>query len=111
MGYIEGQNRGQVTISLETIDEYISDNNPVRVIDVFIENLDLEKAAFAKPAPLRDGRPAYNPKDLLKLYIYGYFNKIRSSRKLMIECRRNVELMWLLKKLTPPLLKNIISVN
>ena len=101
MGYIEGQNRGQVTILPETIDEYISDNNPVRVIDVFIENLDLEKASFAKSAPLRDGRPAYNPKDLLKLYIYGYFNKIRSSRKLMIECRRNVELMWLLKKLTP----------
>lgn len=101
MGYIVGQNRGQVTVLPETIDEYISDNNPVRVIDVFIENLDLEKATFAKPTPFRDGRPSYNPKDLLKLYIYGYFNKIRSSRKLMIECRRNVELMWLLKKLTP----------
>ncbi|ADL50509.1 transposase [Clostridium cellulovorans] len=101
MGYIVGQNRGQVTAFPETIDEYISDNNPVRVIDVFIENLDLEKAAFAKTNPFREGRPAYNPKDLLKLYIYGYFNKIRSSRKLMIECRRNVELMWLLKKLAP----------
>ena len=57
----------------------------MRVIDVFIENLDLEKAALAKLTPFREGRPAYNPKDLLKKYIYGYFNKIRSSRKLMIE--------------------------
>ena len=101
MGYIAGQNRGQVTIFPETVDEYISDNNPVRVIDAFIENLDLEKAAFTKSTPSKEGRPAYNPKDLLKLYIYCYFNKIRSSRKVMLECRRNVELMWLLKKLTP----------
>ncbi|HEY5583084.1 MAG TPA: transposase [Ruminiclostridium sp.] len=101
MGYIVGQNRGQVMAFPEIIDEYISGNNPVRVIDVFIENLDLEKAALTKPTPFREGRPAYNPKDLLKIYIYGYFNKIRSSRKLMIECRRNIELMWLLKKLTP----------
>ena len=101
MGYIVGQHRGQVTAFPEIIDDYISGDNPVRFIDAFIENLDLEKAAFAKPTPFREGRPAYNPKDLLKLYIYGYFNKIRSSRKLMIECRRNVELMWLLKKLTP----------
>jgi len=101
MGYIVGQHRGQVTAFPEIIDEYINGDNPVRFIDAFIENLDLEKAAFAKPTPFREGRPAYNPKDLLKLYIYGYFNKIRSSRKLMIECRRNIELMWLLKKLTP----------
>ena len=85
MGYIVGQHRGQVTAFPEIIDEYISGDNPVRFIDAFIENLDLEKAAFAKPTPFREGRPAYNPKDLLKLYIYGYFNKIRSSRKLMIE--------------------------
>jgi len=101
MGYIVGQNRRQLTAFPEIIDEYISDNNPVRFIEVFIENLDLGKAAFVKPTPSREGRPAYNPKDLLKLYIYGYFNKIRSSRKLMNECHRNVELMWLLKKLTP----------
>jgi len=101
MGYIEGLNRGQITMFPEIIDEYISDNNPIRVIDVFIENLDLEKAGFKKFIPFKEGRPAYNPKDLLKLYIYGYFNKIRSSRRLMIECHRNIELMWLLKKLAP----------
>lgn len=101
MSYITGQNRGQITLFPETIDEYISQDNPVQVIDAFIENLDLDKAGFKRAKASKDGRPAYNPKDLLKLYIYGYFNKIRSSRKLMIECRRNVELMWLLKKLTP----------
>jgi transposase len=101
MSYIVGQDRGQITIFPETIDEYISDNNPVRIIDAFVENLDLHKAAFTKSTPSKEGRPSYNPKDLLKLYIYGYFNKIRSSRKLMIECCRNVELMWLLRKLTP----------
>ena len=101
MGYIEGQSRDQVTIFPDTVDEYIAENNAVRVIDVFVENLDLEKANFTKATPAREGRPSYNPKDLLKLYIYGYFNKIRSSRKLMTECHRNVELMWLLRKLTP----------
>jgi transposase len=98
---LTGENRGQITLFPETIDEYISQDNPVQVIDAFIENLDLDKAGFKRAKASKDGRPAYNPKDLLKLYIYGYFNKIRSSRKLMIECRRNVELMWLLKKLTP----------
>ena len=82
MGYIAGKNRGQVTIFPETIDEYISENNPVRVVDAFIENLDLEKAAFTKSAPSKEGRSAYNSKDLSKLYIYSCFNKIRSSRKL-----------------------------
>lgn len=101
MSYITGQNRGQITLFPKTIDEYISQDNPVQVIDAFIENLDLAKAGFKRAKPSKDGRPAYNPNDLLKLYIYGYFNKVRSSRKLMIECRRNVELMWLLKKLTP----------
>lgn len=93
MGYIVSQNRGQITIFPETVDEYIADNNPVRVIDAFIENLDLEKAAFTKATPAKEDRPPYDPKDLLKLYIYGYFNKIHSSRKLMVECRRNVEIM------------------
>ncbi|WP_373471346.1 transposase [Carnobacterium alterfunditum] len=101
MSYITGQNRGQITLFPKTIDEYILQDNPVQVIDVFIENLDLDKASFKRTKPSKDGRPAYSPKDLLKLYVYGYFNKIRSSRKLMVECRRNVELMWLLKKLAP----------
>lgn len=68
---------------------------------LFIENLDLGKAGFNRAKPSKDGRSACSPKDLLKLYVYGYFNKIRSSRKLMVECRRNVELMWLLKRLSP----------
>lgn len=101
MSYITGQDRCQLTLFPKTIDEYISQENPVQVIDVFIENLDLGKAGFKRAKPAKDSRPAYSPKDLLKLYVYGYFNKIRSSRKLMIECRRNVELMWLLKMLTP----------
>lgn len=101
MSYITGVDRGQVTLFPETIDEYISEDNPVHVINVFIENLDLEKAGFKRAKPSLNGRPPYDPKDLLKLYIYGYFNKIRSSRKLMIECSRNIELMWLLRKLTP----------
>jgi len=101
MGYIEGQSREQVTIFPDTVDEYIAENNAVRVIDIFVENLDLDNANFTKAIPAKEGRPSYNPKDLLKLYIYGYFNKIRSSRKLMTECHRNVELMWLLRKLTP----------
>lgn len=101
MGYIAGLDRGQITMFPELIDDYISEDNPIRVIDAFIENLDLEKADFKRAKPSKDGRPPYDPKDLLKLYIYGYFNKIRSSRKLMIECHRNIELMWLLRKLTP----------
>jgi transposase len=101
MSYIEGIDRGQITVFPNTIDEYISEDNPVQVIDAFIENLDLEKAGFKRAKPPKNGRPPYGPKDLLKLYIYGYFNKIRSSRKLMIECCRNIELMWLLRKLTP----------
>ena len=101
MSYITGIDRGQVVLFPEIIDEYISEDNPVQVIETFIENLDLEKAGFKRAKPPKDGRPPYDPKDLLKLYIYGYFNKIRSSRKLMIECCRNIELMWLLRKLTP----------
>jgi len=101
MSYIEGIDRGQLTLFPDTIDEYILENNPVRVIDAFVEKLDLEKADFKHAKPSKDGRPGYDPKCLLKLYIYGYFNKIRSSRKLMIECNRNIELMWLMGKLSP----------
>lgn len=101
MGYITGSDRNQVTLFPETLDEYISENNPVRVMDVFINHLDLTKAGFNNAIPAKEGRPGYDPRHLLKLYIYGYFNKIRTSRKLMAECTRNVEVMWLLDKLTP----------
>lgn len=101
MGYITGENRGQITLFPETIDDYITEDNPVRVIDAFINHLDLEKCQINRFTPAKEGRPAYDPKDLLKLYLYGYFNKVRSSRKLMKECQRNIEVMWLLRKLTP----------
>src|SRR3989339_111457 len=101
MGYIISDNRNQVTLFPETLDEYVSKSNPVQVIDVFVNNLDLMDAGFKNVIPAKEGRPSYDPRCLLKLYIYGYFNKIRSSRKLMAECGRNVEVMWLLCKLTP----------
>lgn len=101
MGYIKGSDRNQVTFLPETLDEYVSENNSVRIIDAFINNLDLLEAGFDNAIPAKEGRPGYNPKHLLKLYIYGYFNKIRSSRKLMAECTRNVEVMWLIDKLVP----------
>lgn len=101
MGYIKACDRFQVTLFPETLDEYIAENNPVRVIDVFVNNLDLKEAGFSKHTPAKEGRPGYDPRSLLKLYIYGYFYKIRTSRKLMAECVRNVELMWLMGKLTP----------
>lgn len=101
MRYIKGNNRNQVTFLPDTLDEYVSENNPVRVIDAFVNNIDLVKAGFNNAVPAKEGRPGYNPRHLIKLYVYGYFNKIRSSRKLMTECTRNVEVMWLIDKLVP----------
>ncbi|HWT76410.1 MAG TPA: IS1182 family transposase [Mobilitalea sp.] len=101
MKYIQGQDRHQISIFPECIEDYIDENSPVRVIDAFVESLNLTEAGFCRTAPKETGRPPYDPKDLLKLYVYGYFNKIRSSRKLMAESTRNVELFYLLKKLTP----------
>lgn len=101
MAYISGVNRGQMVLFPESLDEYIDDNNPVRVMDAFVNQLDMEKIGFSRYVPAKEGRPGYDPRDNLKLYIYGYFNKIRSSRKLKAECKRNVEVMWLLKKLVP----------
>lgn len=101
MKYIEGQSREQLTFLPECIDDMIGQDNPVRVIDAFIDSLDMEEADFIRYIPKETGRPGYDPRDLLKLYIYGYFNKIRTSRLLMTECTRNVELFFLLKRLTP----------
>lgn len=100
MKYIEGQDRFQKTYFPDVIDDYIPLESPVRVIDAFVDNLDFEKLGFQSEAK-GTGRPSYNPRDMLKLYIYGYFNKIRSSRKLETETCRNIELIWLLSKLTP----------
>jgi transposase len=101
MKYIKKVNREQITMLPDTLDDYVSEDNPVRVIDVFVDSLNMDTLGFCRAQNDTTGRPSYDPKDLLKLYIYGYFNKIRSSRKLMKECTRNVELFFLLGKLVP----------
>ena len=101
MGYIQGDDRQQPFLLPPCIDEYVDESNPVRVIDAFVDGLDLDALGFTRTRPASTGRPAYNPKDLLKLYVYGYANQIRSSRRLMRECRRNLEVMFLLRGLAP----------
>ena len=101
MGYVEGTNREQVVLFPAVIDDYVSGENPVRFIEAFVNGLELGALGFSKAEPEERGRPAYDPRDLLKLYIYGYVNELRSSRKLERETARNVELMWLLRRLTP----------
>ena len=100
MAYIKGESRSQITLKPECLEDYVSMENPVRVIDAFVEQLDLETLGF-KAEPAVEGRPGYDPRDMLKLYIYGYNNKIRSSRRLQTEAGRNLELMWLLGKMVP----------
>ena len=90
MDYIKGQKRGQTTMLPDCIDNLVVTDNPARVIDAFVGGLDLTEAGFSKAVLNRTGRPPYNPRDMLKLYIYGYFNKIRTSRKLMIECSLSI---------------------
>jgi transposase len=101
MGYKEKASREQIMLLPDSIEEYVDEDNPVRVIDAFVDSLDLVALNFTKSKPAATGCPAYDPSDLLKLYVYGYYNRIRSSRKLMTECGRNVEVMWLMGKLTP----------
>ena len=99
MDFIQGSSRNQILLLPESIDEFITENNPVRFIEAFVDSLEIKKLGF-KSLP-RTGRPPYNPSDLLKLYLYGYINAIRSSRKLERESTRNLELLWLLNKLSP----------
>ena len=101
MPHIQGVHRDAVILFPPTLDEYITADNPVRCIDAFVDELDLHALGFQRALANRMGRPAYAPTDLLKLYLYGYLNRIRSSRMLERETQRNVEVMWLLKKLTP----------
>lgn len=102
MGYVTKEfDRNQLNCIPISFDEMIDENNPVRVIEAFVEMLDMGKLECSYATPSKTGRPPYNPKDMLKLYIYGYFNGIRTSRKLEKECKRNIELMWLLQSLTP----------
>lgn len=99
--FIEGQDRHQVTLLPECLDDYIAEDNPVRVVDAFVEELDLHALGFKGTDPASTGRPSYHPAVLLKLYIYGYLNRIQSSRRLEREAQRNVELMWLTGRLAP----------
>ena len=99
--FIESDDRMQGTLFPEYLEDYVAEDNPVRVVDVFVEHLDLGKLGFNGAEPAITGRPSYHPSDLLKLYIYGYLNRIQSSRRLEKETQRNVELMWLLGRLTP----------
>src|SRR5215469_5787357 len=99
--FVEGADRGQSTLFPECLDDWIDENNPVRVIDAFVDTLDLGALEFEGVAPAETGRPAYHPSVLLKLYVYGYLNRVQSSRRLERETGRNVELMWLLGRLVP----------
>ena len=99
--FIEGADRTQVTLLPECLDDYIAEDNPVRVVDAYVEELDLQELGFEGAEPAPTGRPAYHPAVLLKIYIYGYLNRIQSSRRLEREAQRNVELMWLTGRLAP----------
>src|SRR5271169_4623860 len=99
--FIQGESRTQSILLPGNLDDYITDTNPVRVVDVFVDELDLGKLGFQGVDPAATGRPAYHPSVMLKLYIYGYLNRIQSSRRLEKEAQRNVELIWLTGRLTP----------
>jgi transposase len=101
MSHIVGPDRTQTLLLPESLDEYVGHDNPVRFIDAFVDGLDLTAFGFARVAPKQTGRPGYAPSDLLKLYIYGYLNRVRSSRRLEAETHRNVEVIWLLRQLKP----------
>src|SRR6185436_11422991 len=99
--FVEGLDRGQNTLFPECLDDWIGEDNPVRVIDVFVDELDLGGLEFDGVDPEATGRPSYHPSVLLKLYIYGYLNRVPSSRRLERECQRNIELVWLTGQLAP----------
>jgi transposase len=99
--FVEGVDRGQSTLFPECLDDWIGEENPVRVIDVLVDELDLAALGFNGVDPEATGRPSYHPAVLLKLYIYGYLNRVQSSRRLEREAGRNVEVMWLTGRLVP----------
>src|SRR5499426_2650649 len=99
--FIEGTDRGQSTLFPECLEDWIDENNPIQVIDVFVDELDLAELGFDGITPEATGRPSYHPSVLLKLYIYGYLNRVQSSRRLEREAGRNVEVMWLTGRLVP----------
>src|ERR1700674_2997865 len=101
MTHLSGHDRSQLLLLPEAVDDYVGPDNPVRFIDAFVDQLDLAAAGFIRGAPKPTGRPGYAPNDLLKLYIYGYLNRVRSSRRLEAESHRNIEVIWLLRHLRP----------
>ena len=101
MAHITGEDRSQLLLLPDAVDDYVGPDNPVRFIDAFVDGLDLEAAGFQRVRPNDTGRPGYDPADLLKLYIYGSLNRIRSSRRLATETHRNLEAIWLLRQLKP----------
>jgi transposase/IS5 family transposase len=101
MTHISGHHRSQMLLLPEAVDDYVGADNPVRFIDAFVDELDLAAAGFVRVEAKATGRPGYAPADLLKLYIYGYLNRVRSSRRLEMESHRNIEVIWLLRSLKP----------
>jgi transposase len=101
MAHIAGHDRSQTLLLPESLDDYVGPENPVRFIEAFVDGLDLTAAGFARVTSKATGRPGYAPQDLLKLYIYGYLNRVRSSRRLEAESHRNIEVIWLLRHLKP----------
>ena len=99
--FIDGEDRLQQTLLPNSLEDYVSEENPVRVIEVFIEELDLAALGFSGVTPAATGRPGYHPSTLLKIYLYGYLNRLQSSRRLEREAQRNIELMWLVGRLAP----------
>ena len=100
-GFIEGVDRSQAGLFPERLEDWICEDNPVRIVDVFVDALDLTELGFVRIASANTGRPGYHPSVLLKLFIYGYLNRVPSSRRLEREANRNVELMWLMGRLAP----------
>src|SRR5690349_21946273 len=100
-GFVQGADRRQTTLLPECLDDWVDESNPVRAVDVFVDALELRELGFDGVTPAATGRPGYHPSPLLKLYIYGYLNRVQSSRRLEREAGRNLELMWLLGRLAP----------
>src|SRR5258707_3576178 len=100
-GFVEGIDRSQSSLFPAELEDYVAADNLVRAVDAFVDGLDLGKLGFGRFAPLERGRPCYHPATLLKIYIYGYLNRVPSSRRLERECQRNIELIWLTGHLAP----------
>jgi transposase len=100
-GFVEGIGREQSTLFPARLDDYVAEDNPVRAVDAFVDGLDIDNLGFMRVQPLDVGRPGYHPRTMLKLYIYGYLNRVPSSRRLERECQRNIEVIWLTGQLAP----------